>query len=416
MTRTRLHGRAGDPSGVPGRQDLTMTPRLARLAAPFRAFLQAETSGGIVLLAATVLALAWANSPWADSYRGLWSSELRIGLTDLALEKPVRLWINDGLMALFFLVVGLEIKREALNGELASVRRALLPVAAALGGAAVPALIYVGFNAGTDAVGAWGIPMATDIAFALGILALLGRRVPVALKVLVTAIAIVDDILAVLVIGVVYTESLALGWLALGTSTLVVLAIMNRVGVRHLAPYAALGLVLWVAVLQSGLHATLAGVLLAMTIPAGPGAHSPLHRLEHGLHPWTAYAVIPIFALANAGVALGSLGADALTSPIALGILAGLVIGKQIGILGATWLVVRLDLAHLPAGLTWRHLWGAAWVAGIGFTMSLFIGELAFDSAAELDTAKLGILVASAIAAIGGTIVLRTAPATQDRG
>jgi len=427
------------------------TPPLERILAPFRDFFGAEVAGGIVLLAATLVALGWANSPWAASYGALWQTPLAVGTEAVGLRKPLQLWINDGLMAIFFFVVGLEIKREVLHGELASPRRALLPVLAALGGAVFPALIYLAFNLGTDAARGWGIAMATDIAFALGLLAILGSRVPTALKVFVTALAIVDDILAVLVIGLFYTANLDLRWLAVAAAALGLLGLANRLGVARLDVYAVLAVGLWLAVLQSGIHATLAGVMAAMTVPARarrtpdealatvaavlprPGsdaaapapagdpdpeealrrvraaaeaADAPLERLEHTLHPWTAFAIVPLFALANAGVTIGDHLAATVASPVAYGIVAGLVVGKQVGILGATWLAVRSGLASLPSGVSWLHVWGGSWAAGIGFTMSLFIAELAFPGQVRLEVAKLGILAASVTAATGGAVVL----------
>jgi NhaA family Na+:H+ antiporter len=444
------------PGGTAGRV-------VERLLAPLRDFIHAEVSGGIVLLGATVFALAWANSPWAETYPAVWQTQLEIGTEGFGLTKPLQLWINDGLMAVFFFVVGLEIKREIVAGELSSPRRALVPIAAALGGAAVPALIYLGFTFGTESARGWGIAMATDIAFALGLLALLGSRVPLTLRLFVTALAIVDDIMAVLVIAVFYTAEVSTGWLAASAALTGLLIAINRLGIRTIGVYVVIGLLLWVAVLQSGLHATLAGVLLAAAIPAStrrsprevPGrtesalrrltdaigsdpmtreathereaalweleavaasAQSPLHRLEHALHPWTAFLIVPLFALANAGVAIGTYLGEAATSPISHGIVAGLVIGKQAGIVGATWIIVATGLGRLPDGLDWRHIWGAGWVCGIGFTMSLFIAELAFPGGDSLAVAKLGILAASLLAAGGGLFVLMrrgSAPAAE---
>ena len=413
-----------------------------------------------MLLAAAVVALVWANSPLAASYVGVWQTELRVGVGEVGLAKPIQLWINDGLMAIFFFVVGLEIKREVLIGELASPRRALLPIAAAIGGAIVPALVFVAFTAGSDGVRGWGIAMATDIAFALGLLALLGSRVPIGLKVFVTALAIVDDLLAVLVIAIFYSGGVSAAALGVAAVILVALLVANRLGVRRPLVYGVLGLGLWLAFLQSGVHAAAAGVLLALTIPAttridasavteriqtlaigfreasaggevasnmerqatlweleavSQVAQTPLQRLEHGLHPWVAFAIVPLFALANAGVSFGEHLGDALGSSTAYGIAAGLVIGKQVGILLASWLIVKVGLAALPDGVGWRHLWGAGWVAGIGFTMSLFIAELAYPQTASLDVAKVAILFASLIAAGGGWLVLSGTPRTELR-
>jgi len=433
-----------------------------RLLSPFRSFTELEAAGGIVLMAAAALALLWANSPFAASYEDLFSTPVTIGFGEFAISKAFVLWINDGLMAIFFLVVGLEIKREVLIGELASPRRAALPIAAAVGGAVVPAAIYLMINAGSGAPASrgWGIPMATDIAFALGVLALLGRRVPLGLKVFVTALAIVDDILAVLVIAFFYTEDLSIVAMVAAAGLVVALAAANVLGVRRLAVYAVLGVALWLAFLQSGIHATIAGVVLAMTIPArtrvdgrvfvdgsralldriegphagapGPGdvdlrrdhqrmaavwqledlaekAQSPMQRLEHGLHPAVAFAIVPLFALANAGVALGGAVGPALSSSVTWGIAAGLIIGKQVGIMAVTWIVIRLGIARLPRGVSWRHVYAASWLAAIGFTVSLFVGELAFAGTDVLAEAKIGILAASVVAGVVGYGLLRMA-------
>ena len=428
--------------------------RVERLLAPLDDFLQKEASSGILLLAFTVLALAWANSLWSASYDTLWSNRLTIGYGGFELSKPLLLWINDGLMAIFFFVVGLEIKREILVGELATFRKAILPVAAALGGMLVPALIYALFNSNGPGSRGWGIPMATDIAFALGVLALLGRRVPVSLKIFLTAVAVVDDLGAVLMIAIFYTAEIVWINLAIAAIVLAVLVICNILGVRNPVVYSILGIFLWLAFLRSGVHATVAGVLLAMTIPsrarindrefaqhsraiidefdrADEGdefanneqqsslyelenlvehARTPLQRLEHELHPWVAYAIMPVFALANAGLALGSGFATGFTDPISLGVIFGLIIGKQVGITLFSWLIVKSSLADLPRGVSWRHIYGVSWLAGIGFTMSLFISSLAFGVSPELETAKFGILVASLIAGIVGFLLLRGTP------
>jgi NhaA family Na+:H+ antiporter len=431
--------------------------RAEKLLSPFGEFLQQEASSGILLLAATIIALVWANSLWKESYQALWANKLTIGYSGFELSKPLLLWINDGLMAVFFFVVGLEIKREVLIGELASLRKAVLPVAAALGGMVFPALIYAAFNRGGEGSAGWGIPMATDIAFALGVLALLGRRIPVSLKVFLTAVAVVDDLGAVLVIALFYTSQIA--WTSLGIAALflLLLVIANLLGVRSPLVYAILGIGLWVAFLRSGVHATVAGVLLAMTIPSqarikrtelvrhsrtiinefekadkgadhlnstqraalqtleelAQHAEAPLQRFEHNLHPWVAYAIMPIFALANAGVALGSGFLSAVASPISLGVILGLIIGKQVGITAFSWLVVRSGLADLPQGVSWQHIYGVSWLAGIGFTMSLFISSLAFGESAALEMAKAGILLASIIAGLAGFSLLRRIPEIQ---
>ena len=388
----------------------TSPGRLSRLLRPFETFFRLEAASGILLLLAAAVALIWSNSPLGSSYFHLWELKLRLGAGDLALTKTLHHWINDGLMTLFFFVVGLEIKREVLMGELAMPRRAALAIAAAFGGMVVPALLYALLNAGGPGAAGWGIPMATDIAFALGVLALLGSRAPLGLKVFLTAVAIVDDLGAVVVIALFYTAQLS--WIALGAAgaLLVVLMVASRAGVRSLALYAAVGFLVWLAVLQSGVHATVAGVLVAMMIPArpdasAPDAEAPLPRLEHALHPWVAFLIMPLFALANAGVAVVSPG-EALAAPVTQGIVLGLVLGKQVGVLGAAWLAVRLGFAALPEQVRWPQLWGVALLCGIGFTMSLFIGSLAFPEGVLLDQAKVGIITASVIAGIAGALVI----------
>lgn len=422
-----------------------------KLLAPLQDFLHKEASSGILLLIFTIVALLWANSAWSDTYNLIWTRKLTIGYGDFLLSKPLLLWINDGLMAIFFFVVGLEIKREVLIGELASFRKAILPVAAAIGGMVFPALIYAAFNYGGGGSRGWGIPMATDIAFALGVLALLGKRVPVSLKIFLTAVAVVDDLGAVLMIAIFYTADIIWIHLAIAAVILVALVIANRLGVRNPIVYSILGFGLWLAFLRSGVHATVAGVLLAMTIPsrarindrqfvkhsrtiidefeeADEGdeylnesqrsslhvledlvehAKAPLQRLEYELHPWVAYAIMPLFALANAGVALGSGFATVFSDRISLGVIFGLIIGKQVGITLLSWLVVKGKLADLPEGVNWRHIYGVSWLAGIGFTMSLFISSLAFGVSSLLETAKFGTLIASLIAGIVGIIILR---------
>lgn len=435
--------------------DLPARP-IDRLLAPFREFSERQAAGGVLLMAAAAIALVWANSPFADAYDALWETTLTIGIGDIGLSKALHLWINDGLMAIFFLVIGLEIKREVLVGELASPRRAMLPIAAALGGAILPPVLFLAI-AGGDPMAArgWGVPMATDIAFALGVLALLGSRVPIELKIVLTALAIVDDLLAVLVIAVFYSD--ALSFVAIGAAALILtgLVIANRVGVRRPVVYALLGVALWVAVLQSGMHATIAGILLAMAIPArtriDPAdflvrargfideyagrrddpdpdeehhaalweledlteqAQAPMLRIEHALHPWVAFLIVPLFALANAGVRIdGDVGA-LLGEEVVLGVFVGLILGKQIGVTLGAWLVVRLGLASLPGGVTWWHIYGMAWLAGIGFTMSLFIADLAFGDSPSLPLAKIGILAASVVAGIVGFLILRSLRST----
>ncbi|HVM45149.1 MAG TPA: Na+/H+ antiporter NhaA [Candidatus Thermoplasmatota archaeon] len=380
----------------------------------FQRFFRLQSAGGIVLLGATLLALAWANSPLGASYERLWQARLAVGYGAFRLDKDLIHWVNDGLMAIFFLLVGLEIKRELLAGELSDRRRATLPFVAALGGMLVPASIFIFVTRGTPVVGAWGIPMATDIAFALGALAALGSRVPTSLRVFLAATAIVDDIGAVLVIALVYTPSVGAIALLAAAGVLVVLGLLNRLGVTRIAPYALLGVALWIAILKSGVHASVAGVLLAFAIPARMrgearavplGGASPLLRLEHALVPWVAFGIVPVFALANAGVRIEGDLAAALTSPLSVGIVVGLLAGKLIGILAFPWLAVRLRLTALPTGASWRHMTGVALLAAIGFTMSLFIAGLALEPA-DLARGKLAILVASTLAAVSGSIVL----------
>ncbi|MGI9038057.1 MAG: Na+/H+ antiporter NhaA [Gemmatimonadota bacterium] len=386
-----------------------------KILSPLESFAESEASGGILLLACAAVALVWANSPLADSYFGLWDTPLKVGAKPLVIDKPLLLWINDGLMAVFFLFVGLEMKREFVGGELADLRQASLPVAAALGGMIVPAGLYAALNVGTAGAPGWGIPMATDIAFALGVLALLGSRVPAGLKVLLAALAIVDDLGAVLVITLFYTSSVSVLALAVAAGFVAALVAANRLGVQRSLVYVLLGLGLWVAVLKSGVHATVAGVLLALTVPIQPGAEdgqSLLLRMEHALAPWVAFAIVPVFALANAGVRLVGggpevAGAAALTGTVGMGVMLGLVAGKQIGVTLFAWGAVRSGLAVLPNGVTWRHVYGVACLSGIGFTMSIFIATLAFPGSGLLDASKIGILVASLISGVMGWVVLR---------
>lgn len=417
-----------------------------------------EASGGILLLLCTIVALIWANSPWKDSYHDLFhETTISFGISGLVtIEKHLIHWINDGLMAIFFFVVGLEIKRELLVGELASMRKAALPIAAAAGGMLVPAGIFALVLAGRDGSQGWGIPMATDIAFAVGVIALLGKRVPIGLKVFLVALAIVDDIGAVLVIALFYTERLDWGVLIAAHAVLLISIIFNLAGVRRSYVYATLGAVMWILVLKSGVHATIAGVLMAMTIPsrirlydaeflrstrslldeferagdpsdtvatnqvkqsavhslevATELAQPPLLRIEHMLVTWVAFFIMPIFALANAGVTLGGNIMAMLLSPVSIGIALGLLVGKQIGVTFLTWLAVKFGLGSLPAGVTWMQVYGASLLAGIGFTMSLFIAGLAYTSdATMLEQAKVGILTGSLIAGVAGYLVLQRA-------
>ena len=399
---------------------------LRRAVEPFAAFFQTEAVSGIVLMACAVVAVGWASVA-GDSYEAVRQRVLTIGTDPFALSKPVLIWINDGLMTVFFLLVGLEIKRELLEGELASPRRAALPVVAALGGMAAPAAIYATLNFGTPGARGWGIPVATDIAFALGALALLGGRVVASLRVFLTAVAIVDDLGAVVLIAMVYTADL--DWVALGAAGMVLaaLTVLSRAGFQHPAPYVVLGLALWGAILKSGIHATVAGVLLAMTIPARRAEPAPgrvaagrdapplLHRLERALHPWVAFAIMPLFAIANAGLPLTAGVGARLLDPIALGVIAGLLAGKQFGVLASCWVAVRLGAGALPSRATWRQLHGIALFCGIGFTMSLFIATLAFDEPGALARAKTGILAGSLVSGVAGFLVLaRATVASQE--
>lgn len=472
-----------------------LSPILARVILPVRRFQQAEHVSGAILLISAFFAVAWANSPLRESYYALWQTPVAVQFGPATLSKPLMLWINDGLMAVFFFVVGLEIKRELLAGDLSSPKRAALPLVAAAGGMLAPAALYTvvasELGGGEQAVSGWGIPTATDIAFALGVLALLGRRIPLSAKVFLTALAIADDIGATLLIAFFYSGELALDWLLVAGGIVGVMFAANWLGVRSAGIYAALGLSLWLAMLESGLHPTLAGILAAFAIPAfrrldegaflrttrrllddfaseneragfedgfanqrqqgqlaligrtAERAQTPLQRLENSLHPWVAFGVMPIFALANAGVELPRSFGEAgrlLADPVALGVCAGLVIGKPLGIVAATWLAVRTRLARLPRGLTWTRIAGLGCLGGIGFTMSLFVTSLAFGAGhgsgqglghlgaahagtqaytahggrpAEASAAKLGVLTGSVISGVLGYVILRRRPVAR---
>jgi NhaA family Na+:H+ antiporter len=378
-----------------------------------RRFFDSEASGGMILMGVTVIALVIANSPLADAYFAV--------LKTYVLGLSVLHWINDALMAVFFLLVGLEIKREMLDGQLSTWPRRILPGIAALGGMVVPALIYLAITWNEPQLHhGWAIPTATDIAFALGVLAVLGSRVPTSLKIFLTALAILDDLGAIIIIALFYTSDLSLVMLGAAALCLVVLIAFNRFNVTALLPYLAVGAVLWFFVLKSGIHATLAGVALALTIPlhANPkktrAEDAPLHRLEHALHGWVAYAIIPIFGLANAGVSLSGLSIDTIMSPLPLGIAMGLFIGKQIGVYAFSYAAIHLGFADVPAGATRAQCYGVALLCGIGFTMSLFIGALAFPDQPELgDATKIGVLMGSLLSALAGYLVLSIAPREQ---
>ncbi len=378
-----------------------------------REFLKLESASGVLLMLAGALAMLAANSPLASAYAGALQIPLVLSIGTFALAKPLLLWINDGLMALFFLVVGLELKREFLEGELADRSQIVLPAAGAIGGMVVPAAIYALFNLGdATALRGWAIPSATDIAFALGVLALLGSRVPLALKVLLMTLATLDDLGAIVLIAVFFTSQLSFLSLCLAALALGALVLLNCLGVTRLAPYLLVGIVLWICVVKSGVHATLAGVATAFAIPLrgrDMRGQSPLHVLEETLHPWVAFGVLPLFAFANAGVNFSGLHAASLVEPIPLGIAAGLFIGKQLGVFLFAAAVVRAGAARLPEGAAWRHLYGVALLCGIGFTMSLFIGSLAFDETASgpIVTDRLGIIAGSLLSAVAGFTWLR---------
>ena len=426
-----------------------------RVLRPLQEFLSTSTASGTLLLLAALAALAWANSPWGSVYEDLWSTPLELRFGDWMIGEDLRHWVNDGLMTLFFLVVGLEIKREFLTGELREWRAAALPIVAAIGGMFVPALIYLAINAGGAGARGWGIPMATDIAFALGVLLLAARHAPSGLKPFILTLAIVDDIGAILVIALFYSEGIALGSLLAAAAVCVLMLVLRRVGIRATFVFVGLGAIVWLATYASGVHPTIAGVVLGLLAPAAPfqrphavseearrtadltvddpnppdadagqwlrlaglsrEAVSPLARTEHALLPWTSFLIVPLFAFANAGVRLsGEQVADALSSPVTLGVLLGLVIGKVVGISGAAALALSSRLARLPADVRFPHLTGAAAVAGIGFTVSLLIAELAFEDRALIDEAKVGILAASVIAGGLGWVLLRVAPPVDE--
>lgn len=384
-------------------------------------FFQMEAAGGILLIIAAIFAVIVANSPLYSFYQYfLEDVNLTVGfsshdgLTAIALSKPILLWINDGLMAIFFFLVGLEIKREVLEGELSSRPRALLPALAAIGGMVVPALIYYYTNQDNPAaISGWAIPAATDIAFALGVLALLGSRAPVALKILLTAIAIIDDLGAIVIIALFYTDTIEIIPLYLAGAALVGLFAVNRLRVESVTPYILLGFILWFVVLKSGVHATLAGVATAFFIPLACPKHpnhSPLKQLEHDLHPWIAFLVLPLFAFANAGVSFEGITWDDIVNPVTLGIAKGLFFGKQLGVFAMIVLAVLCRLSPKPQGTTWLQLYAVSLLCGVGFTMSLFVGELAFDTREYAESVRMGVIMGSVAAAILGYVILRYAP------
>jgi Na+:H+ antiporter, NhaA family len=428
-----------------------------RLMRPFKTFAHIEASGGILLLVCTVIAMILANSSLAEAYHHLWEVPISIGISKFHITESLHHWINDGLMTVFFFVVGLEIKRELMVGELANPRQAALPIAGAIGGMIFPALIYIALNYGTEGKPGWGIPMATDIAFALGVITLMGKRVPLSLKVFLVALAIVDDLGAVLVIALFYTSNISWYMLGAAAAVYIVMIGMNMSGIRHPVPYAIMGFFLWIAFLKSGVHATISGVVSAFIIPSfitcDPASFyekckstlenfresstgemegttaltnhnqlialeqieenvesmlSPMHRLEHRLHPIATFFIMPVFALANAGITLEGDLASLVLQPVSIGIILGLVFGKQIGITFFSWLSVKLGIASLPPDVSWIELYGTAWLGGIGFTMSLFVANLAFPGHEELLTnAKIGIIIASLTAGILGFLILK---------
>ncbi len=395
--------------------DLTKTHPIEMLAASFRKFLRLESSSGILLLAAMAAALAWANSPWSEAYFHILEFPVGFRMGGFAYSHSLHHWINDGLMTVFFLVVGLEIKREMVAGELAGVRRAAFPMIAALGGMLVPAGIYAAFNLGHEGAKGWGIPMATDIPFALGILTLLGKRIPNSLKVFLMALAIIDDLGAILVIAVFYTHGVAWTGLAMASAVLAFLIVLGRADVRRPVYYVLPGILLWYLLSRSGIHGTIAGVLVAWTIPAaspipknpGGSAEPPLQRLEESLHPWTGYLILPLFALANAGVHIDTSLIHSLWNRASFGIFLGLVVGKPLGIFAACWAALACGFPALGGGVRLRHLLGAGMLGGIGFTMSLFVSGLAFGGGPLLDTAKISVFLASVVSGILGWTYLR---------
>ena len=417
---------------------------------PAQSFIHTEALSGVVLLAATVAALVWANSPWSDSYHRLWDTRLVLDVALFEVSKPLEAWVNDGLMAIFFFVVGLEIKRELLYGELSSPGKAALPAFAAVGGMVMPAIIYLSINGGGDAGEGWAIPMATDIAFALGVLALLGRRCPTELRVFLLGLAVVDDLGVIFVISVAYTDSVELVQFGIAAGIVGALLALSRLGINHASVTAVLGFLLWVAVLKSGVHATVAGVVMAALTPAKPsysqedfaasserlmtdyrqaleqgdvercevilghmeelsqGTEAPLERLERLVHPWTSYLVLPVFALANAGIEFsGHIISEAASSSLTVGVIVALILGKVVGIAGFSWIATRLGIAELSRDVSWGHVVGVGFLGGIGFTVAIFVTGLAFDQGGLGELSKIGILVASLLSGALGYLVLR---------
>jgi len=371
-----------------------------------------EQAPGLLMLGAMLLAFVAANSPWSEMYAAIHHTPVHFRIGSLVIDRPLFLWINEGLMVFFFVLVGLELKRQFLEGQLSSPRQIALPGLAALGGMAVPATIYVLFNGSdTAALRGWAIPTATDIVLALGILSLLGARVPVSLKVFLAALAIFDDLGAIAIIAIFYSEQLAIGTLVLPLVGVAALVVANQLNITRMAVYVVVGLFLWITVLESGVHATLAGVAIGFAVPMrvpGIGGKSPLRRMEQKLHPWVGLGIVPAFAFFNSGISFSGFTLQSLLSPIFIGIALGLFVGKQIGVFGTTWLVIKLGIAKIPHGADWRQVYGIALLAGIGFTMSLFVGTLAFAEPETAASAKLGILVGSILSALVGIAVLQT--------
>lgn len=425
---------------------------IEKLLKPVNKFIHQEFTGGIVLFVSVIIAIVWANSAWHESYHHLWETKFSLNFAGYGLNQPLHIWINDGLMALFFFVIGLELKREFMAGELSTPKKAALPMVAALGGMLIPALIYIAINWNVSTKTGWGIPMATDIAFALALLSLAGKRIPTSVKVFLSALAVADDLGAVLVIAFFYTANIAFAPLLVAGAFLILLGIGNRMGIRSVAFYLIIGLVVWVGFLLSGVHATIAGVLVAFTIPARTkideidfalkvktnlaefeeaipqagalttseqhesiqkikslcvDAETPLQKIEDNLHPWVAFLIMPLFALANAGMVINGDFFSSLVNPVSMGVMFGLIVGKFIGVFSFTWLMVKFKFASLPENTNWMHIIGVSILAGVGFTMSLFITGLAFGDLQIIDQSKYGILVASVVSGVTGIIVLK---------
>ncbi|WP_086450153.1 Na+/H+ antiporter NhaA [Marivivens niveibacter] len=386
------------------------------LARALDRFFSHDAAGGIVLMVSAVLAMIIANSGLTDAYHGFLNTYFTVQFGGEGLQKPLILWINDGLMAVFFFLIGLELKREMLEGKLKNPRDVFLPGMAAVGGMVVPALIFVAFNWGnTETIHGWAIPAATDIAFAIGVLALVGSKAPSGIKIFLLTLAILDDMGAIVIIALFYTADLKIDYLWLSLIPLTGLWLRNYYGLHRIAPSILLGVILWFFVLKSGVHATLAGVITAFFIPLKDKyGKSPLHSIEHGLSPYVFFLIVPIFAFSNAGVVLAGITWDQVFAPLPIGIALGLYLGKKIGVFGTTWLLVKSGLAQLPYGVTWRHIYGVSCLAGIGFTMSLFIGGLSFGEGTLMNEVRIGVLGGSIISAITGYLVLQSAPAKEE--